>query len=496
MSELTIYKEPVEQRTKNSGKNELGKDQISQQQLIPFSSNSSFKSLTCVSGTRANVINEDEYVEKIEDIIVRDFYPDLEKLKNQTAFLQAENENDVAKMREIQSRMVSSRRMTTPWNGATPAPVQGEALPVATSSEMPKKSVSAPLPKKESLDDFHFKNVSEDNASFSELLGNQNHQQSHKYEQFFGKDSETINGKMHLIDQGPEKKNGNLISWPHKVKNTLMYPSEGFAWSETELEKVSKEFHEKQIDHQKTRFEGRIWPDTSVLLKKKKLEAEQKASAICLIKDDDENNNDPELAFLSKRNEPQNMDLDVLLGIKEHHQTPATPMVNGYKLIKKTPNADNHAHHHEADSLTTWGEVSSTPLQLGDSNSGAQFRIPQLPRKDRSLLSTLNKITSKNKEEDKEKKSRALKSLTPKTPTTPKHSGLLSTPHTPTTPLHGDMQLRASYMRTPDRPKSAGSFTPKISTPKLLLTPKISTPNNTSASKAPSTPLLYLKKKE
>lgn len=59
------------------------------------------------------VLDEDTYIDSLSEIIQRDFYPDLPKLQAQLEWMKAEQVNDVEKMRELQQRMLSTRRPTT-----------------------------------------------------------------------------------------------------------------------------------------------------------------------------------------------------------------------------------------------------------------------------------------------------------------------------------------------------------------------------------------------
>ena len=48
------------------------------------------------------VLDEDEFVERAEKIIERDFFPELEKLKAQNEFLEAKDKKDYATMNRLQ----------------------------------------------------------------------------------------------------------------------------------------------------------------------------------------------------------------------------------------------------------------------------------------------------------------------------------------------------------------------------------------------------------
>lgn len=126
---------------------------------------------------KKKILDEDDYVQKLESIIQRDFFPDLTKLQVQAAYLEAMETNDIVKLREIYEKYSvgpdrghsdSVRGHATPATFETPSRDE-DSMSVHSSSS--KSSIKSKAPEQQdSLDEFLFKHTSEDNESFEEMM--------------------------------------------------------------------------------------------------------------------------------------------------------------------------------------------------------------------------------------------------------------------------------------------------------------------------------------
>ena len=155
---------------------------------------------------KTKVLSEDEYVERVGEIIERDFFPELEKLKAQSEYIDASDRHDSVTMRRLEERYSSRRptpssdqlnRLQSPATFETPLNEhrssdevdnpnetnhKGHISPASSWKSMPGSSRTENAEgvsnnenllkanNKQGLDKFLSLHTSEDNESFSELM--------------------------------------------------------------------------------------------------------------------------------------------------------------------------------------------------------------------------------------------------------------------------------------------------------------------------------------
>uniref|UniRef100_A0A915E6F6 Uncharacterized protein n=1 Tax=Ditylenchus dipsaci TaxID=166011 RepID=A0A915E6F6_9BILA len=157
--------------------------------IIPVPASSSKEKVVCLGAKlletkkeNRKVLPEEKYVDNLEKLIVRDYFPELPKLKAQSEYLEALAKNDHLKIRELQIRYSTRRtdRRTSPsarptpsvFDPESPGPSNVEESPYANkegdNEALVKKKKKTPLDKL-TVQSYLDKYTSEDNASFEEL---------------------------------------------------------------------------------------------------------------------------------------------------------------------------------------------------------------------------------------------------------------------------------------------------------------------------------------
>ncbi|KAI9534640.1 Splicing factor ESS-2 [Dissostichus eleginoides] len=325
--------------------------------------------------TRRKVLDEDNYIESLEKIIQRDFFPDVTKLQAQREYLEAEETGDLVRMREISIRYGSSLTKSTPRSSApyvTPAsfetPVGGPGSPSSTLGGKGFDGESKCGDKEEKelpcLDRFLAKKPAE--TEYKE-----------RHEQNLALPS-VEKGALECVKAG-------LETWEYKAKNALMYYPEGVKDDDDQFKKP------REVIHKNTRFVGDPF---SKALNKSQI---QQAAAL-------------NAQFKQGKVGPDGKELIP-------HESPT---VNGYGFESMPSPAPGGAE----SPLMTWGEIESTPFRLDGSDSpyvernhGPSFKIPEPGRRERLGIKMANEAAAKNRAKKQEawrKVTENLASLTPK----------------------------------------------------------------------------------
>lgn len=135
---------------------------------------------------RQVVLDEDEYTEALSHIIARDFFPSLVHLDATNEYLDALRTHD---SRRIDASVRRLEALTTPGPGSTrvwqtPSHTPFGAGPLDTPLRTPRGEPPVKRPRYDtdmSLDGFQARHTSEDNASFTQILEEENRRRREKY---------------------------------------------------------------------------------------------------------------------------------------------------------------------------------------------------------------------------------------------------------------------------------------------------------------------------
>ncbi|XP_039627796.1 splicing factor ESS-2 homolog isoform X1 [Polypterus senegalus] len=424
--------------------------------------------------TKRKVLDENSYIESLEKIIQKDFYPDVAKLRTQKEYLEAEEHGDLEKMREIaikfgsslgKASVRSSAPYVTPATFETPeSHLASPALNVRRGTklleEVDKEGETDEEKQLPSLDSFLAHNTSEDNASFEQILEIAKDKEKTRHAWLYEAEAEykqRHDDNLALPSaekQAIEFRKAGIETWEYKAKNALMYYPEGVKDEENIFKKP------RIVMHKNTRFQTDPF---SKALSKSQL---QQAAAL-------------NAQFKQGKVGPDGKEL-----IPQE-----SPKVNGYGFVATPSPAPG-----VTDSpLMTWGEIESTPFRLDGSDTpyvdrtpGPSFKIPEPGRRERLGLKMANEAAAKNrakKQEALRKVTENLASLTPKG-LSPALSPALQRLVNRTASKYTDKALRASYTpspaHTPCKTPAAGLQTPRGTPTPRGSDPAASTPDPAS----------------
>ena len=205
------------------------------------------------------VLDEDTFIEKLEKIIEKDFFPDLEKHKIQQAYHEAVKANDFNKIKDLHAKYASlvakqsGHTTGTPLHNQTPKYFDGNSTPSFIQAKKTGKKGETPYANAEpphnlnemsnehelkanseesmSLDKFLSQNTSEDNVSFDVLMSESKREERKKVHQSWLFEKEKFHQIAYesalMLENAERPLNDDvtksLDTWTYKSKNTLMY---------------------------------------------------------------------------------------------------------------------------------------------------------------------------------------------------------------------------------------------------------------------------------
>lgn len=281
----------------------------------------------------------------MENIIQRDFFPDLEKLKVQNEYLEAVDKNDVIKMRDLHLKYLGKRpateRLASPATFETPQ-VHRETPEVEQTPKVIEENTKIP---KISLDQYLNVHSSEDNESFKEIMIESDRKHREKYSYLYNEEDKSLQEQARLLAlpsiekqcEVPEKKL-NIDGWGYKNRNYIMYIPDGVEPTKDELIEMSK--RKQEIVYNNTRLSVNPFNE-----QQSKETITELAKSQAKVKDGK-------------------------IGVDGKEVVTETPKIRGYGFVKTPSPCPN-----VMDSpFMTWGEIEGTPFML----DGSDTPLPRL----------------------------------------------------------------------------------------------------------------------
>uniref|UniRef100_A0A0G4FJB8 Uncharacterized protein n=1 Tax=Chromera velia CCMP2878 TaxID=1169474 RepID=A0A0G4FJB8_9ALVE len=375
--------------------------------------------------TRAppRVMYEEDYVGMLDEIIERDYFPDLPRLRAFNDFAEASRKKDTAKMLEAQARLLiastpAGTEKGTPARSASSA-VQGQgevsdaggesrvlAVPGTSGSRVTLvdgREVS--VKKSMRLDDFQRVYTSEDNASFETIM--EKEMEVRRATEGWIEDKQKEHNlrrqlNLHAIEDG--KPADSLLYTKHTARNNLMFPGRALEDQQTGDTKqtalaVPAKAENKQIAFRNTRF-------TTAQQDSDEQEQRQKASlAAKQAEADDESFH---RRFLQTGELPPSASQTGGGGGLQDPEDLQLPLGRGGFAYVGTPSLNPDSIG--ASPLMTWGQVASTPLLLGPKGEGPSFELRD-PSNKETLALRLAESAGKKIRDKKRKMTDELRSV-------------------------------------------------------------------------------------
>lgn len=406
----------------------------------------------------AAILDEDTYVNAIEKIIERDFFPDIPKLRDRLDWLEAVRSRDPVVIRDVQLKILDRRASKSVGPNKTPStstraetktqtpasnfrfnpsatPFDPERTPSfsvrgdldgekGTIFEESDGGVDISVP----LDEFFRMYTSEDNESFDKIMEKVNRKRREKYSHLLERDGENPALEDGVVDEKDRITDGygtsnqpvsSLEGWKYSAKNLLMYNAGEQAdvpLTEGEIAERMKGLT-KVINRSNTRFHGKT--DSEAAGDNKVEEGDAKILYKMVPGTTPAGASWPFADRDSERS--RRYDLEDLKKTPDLYYVESDKKAdNGYRFVK-TPSPAPGAGGESP--FMTWGEIDGTPLRLdredtpvdiGGTGIGPHFSIAFPPSRDVKAHSLSRDAAKKMRERAHKYQKPPLPSMSPR----------------------------------------------------------------------------------
>lgn len=395
-----------------------------------------------------HILEEDEYAMGLSNVIERDFFPELQNLRDTKEYLEAERLDDQRKVQEILFR----KRQKA---GADQTPYGNEE---EEEEEGGKKRSSATVPAGlSSVDAYLGTYTSEDNASFVVLQ--QEELKKRREKDVWGKRQAQLHAleaekKMLLIGDGSKEKAPTLALEYKNQQLMNIVPEHSSDLYEKQLIKAAAASRERVVDAKNTRFDP------------KELKAAEEALAEAKKKHPNVRKRKKLSEIVNKNrfldgnnNQMEQVDLDDFFtpNEDEDNEDNGEPNVNGFGFIS-TPHIVPGVGVDESP-LVSWGTVDILKVDT----KGKHFQIPAVPERDK----VAQKLTESVSYSSEKMRQRGATPILGKSPVfSPAGQKLLEQ-------RKKSLSMQSPFFRSPIGTPSSVSLSRKTSSSSVFLTPKI-----------------------
>jgi len=312
------------------------------------------------------VLEEDEYIEGLSKVIKRDYFPNNDKMKLQNELLDALQEQDSFRARNLSIQLLTYDEDKN-----------------KEYMQKNKNGVDTTL----SVDAYQSKYTSEDNDSFNEIIAKNNEIKKARNEKLYGQEKTKLlmsSNSQNASDVGKSVETKQIETWKYKTQNSLMFIPDS-----NHLIKPSEEVKRqapKEISHTNTRFDDMV--SIQEIKEQERIKTQEVWKTMV--------SSTPAL-------------------FKKEMMELQSEGTSGYKMVASTPSINPNKI--DQSDMFTWGSIEGTPLLInsGGASSGPVFKIPETPKRELIGIKLSEKATSSmRKRLGKTPKSLISSHLTPK----------------------------------------------------------------------------------